>query len=208
MFNGIYLVQDFQFGIGKDFGVGVMTSWIGMPIIGTIKKSWELGDKTQFAIGGLIGTGTWIAPGFGGALPFGTISFGDRSKNLAISGGYGAVWQDGDAEGRAITSIAGMIKISSKISLVFDSFILLPGKTETKTSSYPESIYNQTTGITETQIKSYTYEIKKPGVALIIPGIRWHQAKGKAIQFGFTGVYTDSEILAIPIPMIQWYRSL
>jgi hypothetical protein len=165
---------DFQFGLGKNLGVGVMTSWLGTPIIGTIKKSWTIGEKTQFAVGGLLGTGSWIAPEWGGALPFGTLSFGNRSKNLAVSAGYGAIWQDGDLDGRALTSIAGMVKVSTKLSLVFDSFFLLPGR--------------------------------NPGFSLLIPGVRWHQAEGKAFQFGFSGVITDGDI--IPVPMVQWYRSL
>jgi hypothetical protein len=168
---------DFQFGIGKNLGVGLMTSWFGIPIIGTIKKSWELGDKTQFAIGGLFGTGSWANPDFGGMLPFGTISFGDRTKNIAISAGYGAIWQDGGTTGRALTSIAGMIKVSQKVSLVFDSFIFLPGKTASS-------------------------------LALLIPGVRIHQSEGKAIQFGFLGLYESGEVFSIPIPMLQWYRSL
>ena len=168
---------DFQFGIGKNLGVGLMTSWFGIPIIGTIKKSWELGDKTQVAIGGLFGTGSWASPDFGGMLPFGTISFGDRTKNIAISAGYGAIWQDGGTTGRALTSIAGMIKVSQKVSLVFDSFIFLPGKTES-------------------------------GLALLIPGVRIHQSEGKAIQFGFIGMYANNELIPVPIPSVQWYRSL
>ncbi len=168
---------DFQFGIGKNLGVGLMTSWFGIPIIGTIKKSWELGNKTQVAIGGLFGTGSWASPDFGGMLPFGTISFGDRTKNIAISAGYGAIWQDGGTTGRALTSIAGMIKVSQKVSLVFDSFIFLPGKTES-------------------------------GLALLIPGVRIHQSEGKAIQFGFIGMYANNELIPVPIPSVQWYRSL
>ena len=168
---------DFQFGIGENLGVGLMTSWFGIPIIGTIKKSWELGDKTQVAIGGLFGTGSWASPDFGGMLPFGTISFGDRTKNIAISAGYGAIWQDGGTTGRALTSIAGMIKVSQKVSLVFDSFIFLPRKTES-------------------------------GLALLIPGVRIHQSEGKAIQFGFIGMYANNELIPVPIPSIQWYRSL
>lgn len=171
---------DFQFGIGKDLGVGVMTSWIGVPIIGTIKKSWKLGEKSQFAIGGLVGTGSWADFSVGGALPFGTLSFGDRSKNIAVSGGYGALWGfgSGAVEGRAITSIAGMIKISKNLSMVFDSFILLPSSRS----------------ITSNQF------------ALIMPGIRWHQDEGKAIQFGFAGIANDDGLF--PVPMVQWYRSL
>ena len=168
---------DFQFGIGKDLGVGIMSSWIGVPIIGSIKKSWQIGDKSQFAIGGLVGTGSWIVPEFGGALPFATLSFGDRSKNIAFSGGYGAIWTGDGVSGRAISSIAGMAKISPKISLVFDSFVLLPNENQT-------------------------------GGALFIPGIRWHQEEGKAIQFGFAGIIADGFIVPVPIPTVQWYRSL
>ena len=168
---------DFQFGIGKDLGVGIMSSWLGVPIIGSIKKSWQIGDKSQFAIGGLVGTGSWIVPEVGGALPFATLSFGDRSKNIAFSGGYGAIWTGDGVSGRAISSIAGMAKISPKISLVFDSFVLLPNENQT-------------------------------GGALFIPGIRWHQEEGKAIQFGFAGIIADGDIVPVTIPTIQWYRSL
>lgn len=191
---------DFQFGIGNNLGVGLMTSWIGVPLIGTIKKSWKLGEKSQFAIGGLVGTGSWADFSVGGALPFGTLSFGDRSKNIAVSGGYGAVWGDGNnISGRAITSIAGMIKISKNLSLVFDSFILLPGKKYDKN----ESVYNEITGEVEVQV----FSKRDPGLTLLMPGIRWHQGEGKAIQFGFAG-FGNGLGDFFPIPMVQWYRTL
>ncbi|MFT6844795.1 MAG: hypothetical protein ACJAUV_000983 [Flavobacteriales bacterium] len=181
---------DFQFGLGKNVGVGFMTTWFGTPMIGTIKKSWEIGEKTQVAIGGLFGTGSWVSLNNNGAVPFATLSFGDRSKNIAISGGYGALWLEGKLEGRAIASIAGMIKISPKLSLVFDSFILLPGRTET------------------TNENGYNTNNKKQGLALLIPGVRWHQKEGRAIQFGFTAIVMEGGVAPVPIPMVQWYRSL
>lgn len=198
---------DFQFGLGKNFGVGVMTSWVGMPIIGTVKKSWEIGEKTQFALGGLVGTGAWAAPDFGGALPFATLSFGDRTKNIAFSGGYGAVW-DGDVVGRGLASVAGMIKVSPKISLVFDSFILLPTPKRTVTDTYQTYVYNSSTGQNEYQTVTNTYETRRPGFALLIPGVRWHKEEGKAFQFGFSGVVANGDLLPLPIPMVQWYRTL
>jgi hypothetical protein len=184
---------DFQFGLGENFGVGIMTSWFGIPIIGTIKKSFQINENTHFALGGLVGTGSWALPEWGGALPFATFSKGDRSKNIAISGGYGAVWQPGNygksiINGRALMSVAGMVKVSSKLSLVFDSFIIF-------NSHVKEQYGNQ------------EYEYNKPGIGLFIPGIRWHQEEGKAIQFGFTGIIADGEIKPIPVPMVQWYRS-
>jgi hypothetical protein len=198
---------NFQFELGSNFGVGIMTSWVGIPIIGTFKKSWEIGKKTQVALGGLIGTGSWAAPDVGGALPFGTLSFGNRSRNLALSGGYGAIWYDGAAEGRGLASIAGMIKVSSKISLVFDSFILLPGQTEIKEGYDWQYVYNPISGQNEWKYGKMKVEKKKPGFAILIPGLRWHQDEGKALQIGFSGVIAEGEVVPLPIPMIQWYRS-
>ncbi len=187
---------DFQFAISKDLGVGIMSSWFGIPIIGTIKKSFQIKPNIHCAVGALAGTGSWAAPKWGGFLPFATLSFGDRQKNIAFSGGYGAIYENGIGEGRALTSVAGMIKISSKISLVFDSFFLLPG--EKKTISHYDSATSQ-----------YVNETKRTSVvALLIPGVRWHQAEGRALQFGFTGLYAMDKLAPVPIPTIQWYRSL
>jgi hypothetical protein len=170
---------DFQFGVGENLGVGVMTSWVGIPIIGTIKKSFQLGEKSQLAVGALVGTGSWALPRFGGALPYVTLSFGSRRANIAFSGGYGAIWGDGNSVGRGLASIAGMVKVAPKISIVFDSFILLPNQ-----------------------------QGNSDMVSLIIPGIRWHQEEGKAFQFGFAGVAFEGDVVPIPVPMVQWYRSL
>lgn len=114
---------DFEFGVGKNLGVGLMTSWVGVPIIGTIKYSINLAPKVSMALGGLIGTGSWVQPNFGLALPYVALTFGDRKSNISFSGGYGAVFYQGDNNGRGLLSIAGMTKVSKKISLVFDSFI-------------------------------------------------------------------------------------
>jgi hypothetical protein len=199
---------DFQFGLGNNFGVGIMSSWIGMPIIGTIKKSWEIGEKSQFAIGGLVGTGTWIAPDWGGALPFATLSHGSRKANVAISGGYGAVWFGNGVEGRAITSVAGMVKVGRNVSLVFDSFILPPAPDEIETYTYTEQVYDSNTGTWTTQEVTNSYTRRRPGFALLIPGVRIHLRERTALQFGFSGIVADGDLLPIPIPMFQVYQSL
>jgi len=112
-----------------------------------------------------------------GVLPFASLSFGTRTSNIAFSGGYGSFWGSGSNAGRAAMSAAGMTKVSPKISLVFDSFILPP-------------------------------TINRSSFALIIPGIRWHQSEGKAIQFGFAGFIAEGEAFPLPIPMVQWFRKL
>lgn len=201
---------DFQFGVAENLGVGIMTTWLGSPVIGTIKYSIELGPNAQLALGGLAGTGSWASPEWGGALPFAALSFGNRKANIAFSGGYGAIWTGNStgAQGRALASVAGMVKVGPRLSLVFDSFILLPGKSTYQTYTYTDQQFNSTTNQWEDVEVSHTYEQKKRALALIIPGIRWHQAEGKALQFGFTGVYMNDNILPIPIPMVQWFRSI
>lgn len=115
---------DFEFGIKKNLGVGIMTSWIGVPIIGSVKYSIELGPKFNMAVGGLLGTGSWAEPSFGLAVPYVAFTFGDRKNNLSFSGGYGAVFYTGESNGRVLMSVAGMTKVAPKVSLVFDSFIV------------------------------------------------------------------------------------
>ncbi len=114
---------DFQFGVGKNFGVGVMTTWFAVPVIGTAKYSIPVNNNVSLGLGLLLGTGSWEQPDFGLALPFGSLTMGDRRKNLTFTGGYGTVWSNQDNAGHFLFSIAGMSKIGNKISLVFDSFI-------------------------------------------------------------------------------------
>ena len=45
-----------HFGVSKNFGAGIMSSWVGMPFIGTAKYSIELGKKAHIGIGMLAGT--------------------------------------------------------------------------------------------------------------------------------------------------------
>ncbi len=153
---------DIQFGVGKNFGIGIMTSWLAMPVIASAKYSIELSKNTHLALGTLLGTGSWLAPHFGLALPFGSLTFGNRRNNITFSGGYGGVWGYGTDGGRVLCSVAGMAKISNKASLVFDSFIM-PGIAG-----------------------------KNDYAALYMPGIRLQTSSNKAFQFGFAGIANTS----------------
>lgn len=115
---------DFQFSVSDDFGLGIMTSWIGMPIIGTAKYSFHLGKDFHLGLGSLVGTGSWIKPDLFFALPYGSATLGNRKSNITLSGGYGYGSVDGEGSGEALMSIAGLVKVSNKISIVLDSFIV------------------------------------------------------------------------------------
>ena len=79
--------------------------------------------------------------------------------------------------------------VIATIQLVFDSFIILP-KSATELDPFGNP-------------RAYT----KNGLAIISPGLRFHQSETAAFQFGFTGMYANSEWLPVPIPMVQWYRA-
>ncbi len=117
------LGPDFQFGVGKNVGIGIMTSWIGIPIIGSFKYSFNLDSNLNFAIGALVASGSWVNPSFGFAVPFGAFTIGNRKANINFSAGYGTVFGTENNGGRALLSVGGMVKVSKKISLIFDSFI-------------------------------------------------------------------------------------
>jgi hypothetical protein len=191
---------DFQFGIGENIGVGVMTTWLGAPVIGTAKYSIRLAEKTHMGVGALLGTGSWASWDMGIALPYASLTYGDRKKNITLSAGYGAIFQNGDAEGRVLCSGAGMIKVGKKISLVFDSFIMPPGGYRDET----QVIYNYSTNTYTTT----TVKVRRPGFALLIPGARWQMEENKAFQFGFCGLVNDGDLVPFPIPMVQWFRKI
>lgn len=117
---------DIQFGVNDKFGVGLVTTWFGSPIIGTAKYSLVNKDKFGIAVGTLLGTGSWASPQYGIAVPFGSLTFGSQEKNVSLSLGYGGAWGDGESGGAALLSLAAMNRVNERVSLVFDSFIVGP----------------------------------------------------------------------------------
>jgi hypothetical protein len=195
---------DFQFGVSNNFGIGIMTTWVGVPIIAQAKYSFKLSENAHLGLGTLLGTGSWVAADFGIALPFTSFTLGDRRTNVTFSAGYGSVWNNGQSSGRALISFAGMTKVSNKVSIVFDSFIVPPSGYKDVTTT--DMIYNPITQLYEE--KTTTTREKRTGLSIFIPGIRWQLSEDKAFQFGFTGFSVDGDMAPAAIPMLQWYRKL
>jgi len=172
---------DVHFSVRENLSLGIMTTWVAAPIIGTFKKSWQLNDQVQLAVGGLAGTGSWLFPRYAGALPFGSVSFGDRTANLSLTAGYGVIASPNKAEGRLLFGVAGITKVTKNISLLFDS-VVMPWQGNTQ-----------------------------GGFALLMPAVRIKTDPGEALQIGVAGLITndtyDSDFPVIPLPVVQWYRS-
>jgi hypothetical protein len=177
---------DIQYGLADNLSVGIMTSWLGTPVIGSVKYSHKINENTSLGLGALVGSMGWASLKTGGALPFAALTVGNRKTNFTVSGGYGALWLDDydggfDVSGEALGSFAGMARVSNSLSLVFDSFII-PG-----------------------------FGKDTPFTALLIPGIRFQRKENFALQLGLTGIYSsdmnyDSGGFApIALPMFQVY---
>jgi hypothetical protein len=213
---------DFQFGVGENIGLGILTTWIGTPLIGSIKYSIPLTEKFSTGVGLLLGTGSWTWPDFALALPYGVATWGDRTKNINFSFGYGGVTYNVEEyvysdlmgqgiyrtqrenEGNFLISLAGMAKVGRNISFVFDSFIVPRTGTYTEYNDY--SYWDPETGEYVEDIREETR--KKYGIAIFLPGLRFQTNPNSAFQFGFAGVRADGETIGVPIPMVQWFRKL
>lgn len=121
-----YYGPEVHFALTDNLSVGLMTTWIAAPVVVSAKLSIPISDKFHLGVGGLAGSLSWIETEAVGALGYGTATFGDRKRNLSISGGFAAIrdpWNDGD-NNAGLLSIAGMNKLGRHSSLVFDSFFL------------------------------------------------------------------------------------
>lgn len=114
----------FQVALRPNMSIGLITSWVGMPIIGTFKYSTQLATQTSLGFGTLLGTGSWASPEFGLAVPFAALTWGDRRTNVNLSLGYGSLWANGNADGTVLLSLASMVKLERNMSFVFDSIIV------------------------------------------------------------------------------------
>jgi hypothetical protein len=209
---------DFQFGISENLGVGLMTTWMGAPIVATVKYSINLKEDLNLGMGMLLGTGSWALPRFGFALPFGAITYGDRAKNITFSTGYGGIFYQRNnynyytntynderaREGSFLFSLGGMVKAGRVVSFVFDSFLMTAGKERTYTERHQN--YNWETE-TWYWIEE-TYTSKRGAILLIAPGLRFQTRAESAFQIGFAGLIVQGETSAMPFPMLQWYRKL
>lgn len=178
MFN--WYGPEVHFAVGDNFSLGVMTTWIAMPLVGSAKYSVPIGDNASLGIGALAGSTLWLEGGYG-ALGYGSITFGHRRSNFTVSGGYAAVGSNWGGGGSApLMSLAGMAKIDQRITFVFDSFI-----------------YLGTTG-----------EDNGDSFALFMPGFRFNSRGGGAFQMGVGALMVQGELIPAPMPVFSWFKAI
>jgi hypothetical protein len=172
LFRGIG--PDFQMGITDNFGVGIMTTWVGFPLIANLKYSNKLDDGIYYSVGALLGSGTWALPELFIGVPFTSLTFGNRMRNLTLTGGYGYLSYEDYNGGKALFSLAFMSKFSKKLSFIFDSFL------------------------------SPDFESAGNSLYIFMPGLRWHLSNESSFQIGFAGMYVENDVVPFPVPLINY----
>lgn len=168
-----------HFSLADNFTLGGITTWIGVPLVVSLKYSIHVNDNLHFGVGALAGTLSWYDFGSVGGLAYGSVTLGNHTNNLTISGGYvgiSAISIDGEniSGNKPLISVAGMVRLGKNVSFVGDSFILA----------------------TESPL------------VLIIPGLRFSRSERKAFQFGFAGIIYEGKAIPFPIPMLSWFLKI
>lgn len=218
-----------HFAVTDRLNVGIMSTWIGSPMALAMKYTFKTKEsKVNFSLGSIIGTSGYIR-NFGGfgSLNWASVTFGDRKNNLTLSGGYGFI-KSGNytydyygnkrkmekmSQGPAF-SVAGIVRIGAKTSLIFDMVCFNYTK-EYDRNDY--SYYDYTTGysvFTTTHIKDNITAL------LLMPGLRFQKTPKKAFQISLAGVsiihnsnqpsnnYYGERNRSFPIPMCSWFYKL
>ncbi len=150
---------DFQFALSDHLTAGILTTWIGSPIVGSLKYSVSINDELHGAIGVLAGTSGWLGLGLYFAVPYGSATLGSRLNNITVSAGYGVVSVEGETNSRTLVSVGGTTQIWGRLAFVFDSMIL-PQVSDTRGT-----------------------------LMFATPGIRWFASNTTAFQFGYPFYY-------------------
>jgi hypothetical protein len=114
-----------HFGATDHITMGIMTSWMAMPIIGSLKLSFDAGENFHVGIGLLAGTLSWAEMSSGGILPYGCITIGNYTNNLTLSAGYAWITYPEGQGSAPLLSPACMFRVGRDIFFVLDTFIYL-----------------------------------------------------------------------------------
>jgi hypothetical protein len=114
-----------HFGVTDNFSIGILTSWVAMPIIGSLKLSFDAAEYFHVGVGLLAGSLSWAKLNSGGILPYGCLTIGDYMNNITLSGGYAWISYPGGHGSAPLLSPACMFRIGKDISFVLDTFIYL-----------------------------------------------------------------------------------
>ncbi len=218
---------EIHMAVTNRLSLGVMSSWIGSPLILAAKFTIPTKNPNlNFSIGNLAATSGYIQSFRGyGDLAFANVTLGNRMNNITLAGGYfmyrgGGL--DNFTQAMIITSpepylydldlekgqpkpvhgpmfsIGGIARIGAKASFVFDSML---GFFEHEVGEL------QSTVVTGGYQHEVVMKTNNSSALFVMPGVRFQRDERKAFQFSLAGVVIndgDGDVSA-PFPMCSWF---
>jgi hypothetical protein len=219
-----------HFAIAKGFSVGVMSTWLAVPLIFAVKYTLPSNnEKFHLSIGSLLGSSSYTNnfKGFGG-LHWVTGTYGNTLNNFSISMGYGYIKagnmidvavpgtyispvyplynaEESPLRASPIFSFAGIVKVSKKASLFFDSMISI-SKQEKTFTTYAGG-FDPLTLKDNPFITSVTKEKLWSTAFILMPGMRFPIKETQSFQVSLAGVtlLDKQEQSSFPFPILNWY---
>mgnify|MGYP001148218241 CR=1 FL=1 len=114
-----------HFGVTNHVSLGIMTSWLAIPIVGSFKLSFDADANFHVGVGLLAGTLSWAEMSSGGILPYGCITVGNYTNNFTLSGGYAWITSPDGQSSAPLLSPSCLFRIGRDVFFVFDTFIYL-----------------------------------------------------------------------------------
>lgn len=219
-----------HFAVSKGLSVGVMSTWLAVPVVLAIKYTLpSKNEKIHFSIGSLLGSSSYANnfKGFGG-LQWMTGTYGNTINNFSISLGYGYlkggnmievaipgtyispnyplyVTEESPLRASPVFSFAGIIKVSKKASLFFDSMLSLSQQEKTYITNYGG--FDPQTGRESPFVTEVTDENLWTSAFILMPGMRFQTKENQSFQVSLAGisVLDKNESSSFPFPLINWY---
>lgn len=221
-----------HFSVGKNFSIGVMTTWFASPFILALKKSFQTkNEKINLSLGALVGTSGYLNTfrGYGG-IGFGTFTYGTATDNVSFSAGYGIVNPGFNGNiffNEDITADDGfypeneytygdLVNTSPSSSRIFQTPLFQLAGTK-RLGKRVSLIFDSMISITAQNEKTINYQNNGSGtfgyqvtstssartVFFLMPGMRFQRSPKNAFQVALAGVtYIDANN-AIAFPIPQ-----
>lgn len=123
--NAYLLSNSVNFGLTDRFTLG---GGVIIPLLFYITPKISVKvSKNLYLAGGCI-AGTTIIPDaiISGGIPFGLVTYGNEENNVTVGVGYGLLWNEGkfNQTNYPITTLNGMVRISNRIQLVSENWVI------------------------------------------------------------------------------------
>ena len=131
-------------------------------------------------------------------------------------GNSNSIYSSSNLKGSYILSLAGIIPVGKKASLIFDSMLFLSQQYSIQYEDHNVNVdyeeFNSSTGQTTQSNETFTVGINGRAVKgssfnttlLLMPSLRINQSYEKAFQISLAGVITQEQ--SFPVPTISWLR--